>query len=149
MRTMSKLALLAGAAAGVTAARKTKQHHDNEDTDRWLAVTVNRPVDEVEAAGRPKPLAELGDRIELRIRPADGGKGTELAARPREAGPTGVAARLAGQDPRQEVRLALRHAKSLLETGDVLQPDPPSAHPGPGGKLVRLASKRAGGEGRL
>lgn len=145
---MSKLALLAGAAAGVGAARRTTQQR-REDTNRWLAVTVNLPVEEIDAAQLPKPLAELGNRVEVRIQRASAGKGTEIAARLREPGPTGVAARLAGQDPRQEVRQALRQAKSLLETGDVLQPDPPSTHPGPGGKLVKLASRRAGGEGRL
>jgi hypothetical protein len=150
MRTMGKLALLAGAAAGVTAARRvsgTTQQGDDEN--RWLAVTVNRPFDEIDRADLPGPLGELGDRVEVRVQPASGDKGTELTARLREPGPSGVAARLAGQDPRQEVRVALRAAKSLLETGDVLRPEPSATHPGPGGKLVQLASRRAGGEGRL
>lgn len=147
---MSKLAILAGAAVGVTAARRSPGvRRRGDDVNRWLAVTVNRPIGEVEEAGLPAPLAELGDRVEVRVRPAGGDKGTELAARLREPGPTGVVARVAGQDPRQEVRLALRHAKSLLETGEVLQPDPPSTHPGPGGKVVARASRLAGGEGRL
>ncbi|MFL6125359.1 hypothetical protein [Actinophytocola sp.] len=147
---MGKLALLAGAAAGVTAAtRASSARQHRADENRWLAVTVNRPFDEVDPAGLPAPLVELGDRIETRVRPASGDKGTELAARLREPGPSGVVARVAGQDPRQDVRSALRAAKSLLETGDVLRPDPPSTHPGPGGRLVELASRRAGGEGRL
>ena len=58
-------------------------------------------------------------------------------------------ARVTGRDPRQDVRLALRQAKSLLETGDVLSPDTASTHPGLGGRLVRLVGRRAGGEGRL
>jgi hypothetical protein len=147
---MGKLALLAGAAVGVTAARRasgTEQHGDDEN--RWLLVTVNRPFDELDQASPPAPLAELGDRVELRVQPAGGDKGTELGARLRDPGPSNAAARLAGQDPRQEVRRALRAAKSLLETGDVLQPEPPSTHPGPGGKLVQRASRLAGGEGRL
>lgn len=150
MRTMSKLALLAGAAAGLTAARRTASATQRgEDAHLWLAVTVNRPADEIDRAGLPEPLAKLGDRVEVLVRPAGGDKGTELSARLREPGATGVAERLAGLDPRQEVRLALRQAKSLLETGEVLEPEPSSTHPGPGGKLVQVASRRAGGEGRL
>jgi hypothetical protein len=57
--------------------------------------------------------------------------------------------RISGRDPNQQLRLALRQAKSLLETGDIVRPDPPSTHPGPGGRVVQLASKRARGEGRL
>lgn len=148
MRTMSKLALLAGAAVGVTAARRNARA-DGADENRWLAVTVNRPADDIDLASLAEPLARLGDRIEVQVRAASGDKGTELMARLREPGATGVVARVAGTDPRQEVRLALRQAKALLETGEVLEPEPSSAHPGPGGRLVRLASRRAGGEGRL
>jgi hypothetical protein len=148
MRTMSKLALLAGAAVGATAARRSTRHHD-EDENRWLAVTVNRPADEIATAELAAPLAKLGDRVEIQVRAAGGDKGTELMARLREPGDTSLAARMAGTDPRQEVRLALREAKALLETGEVLQSEPSSTHPGLGGKLVQLASKRAGGEGRL
>jgi hypothetical protein len=149
MRTMSKLALLAGAAVGATAARRSTRHHDDEDENRWLAVTVNRTADEIATAELAAPLAELGDRVEIQVRAAGGDKGTELMARLREPGDTSLAARMAGTDPRQEVRSALREAKALLETGEVLQPEPSSTHPGPGGRFVQLASRRAGGEGRL
>lgn len=153
VRTMSKLALLVGAAAGVTAVRRASGSRQ-PDVERWFAVTVNRPCEEIDKADLPEadlpePLAKFGDRIEVRMLPASGGKGTELAVRLREPGPAGLPARLAGQDPSQELRLALRQAKSLLETGEVLRPDPSSTHPGPGGRLVRAASRRAGGEGRL
>ncbi|MFL6143723.1 MAG: hypothetical protein ACJ72N_17910 [Labedaea sp.] len=151
MRAMSKVALSALAAAGVGAARRISSRsaaRPGDDAGRWLVVTVYLPVEKVRNR-LPEPITELGDRIEVRIRPASGDKGTEVAARLREPGPSGPVARLTGRDPRQEVREALRRAKSLLETGDVLRPDPPSTHPGPGGKLVALASSRAGGEGRL
>jgi hypothetical protein len=151
MRTMSKAALSALAVAGVTAARRISSRsagRRGDDGGRWLSVTVYRPVEEIRNR-LPEPIDELGERVEVRVRPASGDKGTEVAARLREPGPSGPVARLTGRDPRQEVREALRRAKSLLETGDVLRPDSPSTHPGPGGKLVQLASSRAGGEGRL
>ncbi|CAL9672862.1 hypothetical protein SUDANB105_07643 [Streptomyces sp. enrichment culture] len=61
-----------------------------------------------------------------------------------------ASARLADADPRQDLRRALREAKALLEAGEVLQPDtPPTTHDTPGGKLMGLLSRRAGGEGVL
>ena len=127
---------------------------DKGAANRWLLVTVNRPPDEVMSDGRlPDPLARLGEAIEVQVRPAPGGRGAELAARlvdPAPSGPSGVAARLSGQDPRQAVRAALREAKSLIETGEVLRADEPSTtRATPGGKLLGLATRRAGGEGRL
>jgi hypothetical protein len=122
--------------------------------DRWHTVTVNRPPDEVSPNGRlPEPLAKLGDTIEVQVRPAPGDRGTEVAARlraPVPSGPTGAAARLKGHDPRGPVRRALRDSRALLETGEVMSPDePPTTHPGPGGKLIAAAAGRAREEGRL
>lgn len=66
------------------------------------------------------------------------------------SGLSGAAARISGDDPRQSVREALRKAKSLLETGEVLRPDePPTTEPTPGGKLLGLVTSRSRGEGRL
>ncbi|GAB2962578.1 hypothetical protein LWP59_18310 [Amycolatopsis acidiphila] len=63
----------------------------------WLAVTVFREPAELKSAALPAPLAELGDLIEVPIRPAPGGKGSELAARMRDGQPRGTAAeRLSG-----------------------------------------------------
>ena len=103
----------------------------------------------------PGPLAELGDLVEVEVRTAPGGKGTELRARLRSPEATGVAsaaARLSGDDPRQRVRAALREAKQLIEVGEVLRVDP-TPHgrrtPTPTGAAVERATKRAGGEGVL
>jgi hypothetical protein len=83
------------------------------DSTRWHAVTVLVGLDEAMPDGRPPdPLAALGDDLEVRMRPAPGDRGTELAARP-----------LGGDVGR--VRRALRETKSLLETGEVLLPDAP------------------------
>lgn len=127
-----------------------------EPRSRWRAVTINRSPEDVMPDHRvPGPLAELGDLVEVEVRPAPGGKGSELRARLRTPEPTGVAsaaARLSGDDPRERVRAALREAKQLIEVGEVLRVDP-APHgrrtPTPGGAIVEAATKRAGGEGIL
>ena len=123
---------------------------------RWRAVTINRgPADVMPEDRLPGPLAELGDLVEVEVRPAPGGKGSELRARLRNPEPTGAAsaaARLSGDDPRHRVRAALREAKQLIEVGEVLRVDPaPHGHrpPTPAGKLVEFATERAPGEGVL
>jgi hypothetical protein len=145
MRMLGRTLTLAGVGLGIGLARNhlAGKHDQHEDPRRWLAVTVNRSPDEVGGRGQlPEPLTRLGDRIETRIDPAAGDKGTELRARPRAAS--------ANADDVREVRLALRHAKSIIETGEVLQPDArPSAHPGPAGKVLQLANRKSKGEGRL
>ena len=129
---------------------------DGDPRSRWRSVTINRNQEEVMPNGQvPDPLAALGDRVEVQVRPAPGGKGTELAARLRRPEPGGlgsIVARVSGDDPRQQVRSALRQAKQLIEVGEVLRVDPaPHGHrtATPTGKLVDLATRRAGGEGVL
>ena len=129
---------------------------DAEPRSRWRSVTINRGPDEVMPGGRvPAPLAPLGDAVEVQVRPAPGGKGTELAARLRGDGPTGprpVHSSGTGDDPREQLRSALRQAKQLIEVGEVLRVDPPphGHRPStPGGKLVESATGHAGGEGLL
>jgi hypothetical protein len=111
-------------------------------TDRWLAVTVNRPPQEVPTEDvLPGPLADLGDGVEVRIQPAPADKGTEISARPRGA---------SSKDYRQKVRKALRETKQILETGEVLSPDwPPTTKDTPGGKLLGTATSRSRREGLL
>lgn len=138
--------------AGVTAVRRSRTGEWRQD--RWLTVTVNRPPMDVGSEGMlPPPLDGLAERIDVRIRPAPGDRGTELAVRfkePVSAASASVPARLTGQDPRQELRRALRDAKSLLEAGEVLRPDaPPTTRPTPGGRLVEVFTRRSGGEGVL
>ncbi|HYN96116.1 MAG TPA: hypothetical protein VES42_19905 [Pilimelia sp.] len=125
-----------------------------DEPPRWYVVTVNMQLDEVMPAGQlPEPLAELGDAIEVQVRPAPGDKGTELAARLTDGEPSGVGgavARLTGADPRQDVRSALRKAKQLLETGEVLSAhSPPTAKSTLLNKPLELAIDRSAGEGRL
>jgi hypothetical protein len=113
----------------------------------WLAVTVFREESDIDAAQLPAPLAELGDRIEVRVRPAPGGKGTELAARLRDRPSSGTAlSRLTGSDPQADLRSALRRAKQLIEVGEVLAVDP-APHgrrtATPGGLLLEAWTKVA------
>jgi len=90
----------------------------------WLAVTVFREPSDIDAAALPAPLAEYGDRIEVRVRKAADDKGTELGARLRDQ-PSGSALdRLSGSDPQADLRSALRRAKQLIEVGEVLVVDP-------------------------
>jgi hypothetical protein len=127
-----------------------------EPRSRWRAVTINRSPEEVMPGNRvPAPLAELGDLVEVEVRPAPGGRGSELRARLRSSEPAGgasAAARLSGKDPRQRVRAALREAQQLIEVGEVLRVDP-TPHgrrsPTPTGAIVEAATKRTGGEGLL
>jgi hypothetical protein len=93
----------------------------------WHAVTVNLPAERLSPGGRlPAELADLGDLVEVRIRVAPGGRGTELAARLRDGerhGLRGMPGRLRGTAPVQQVRAALRRAKQKAETGEVLLSD--------------------------
>jgi len=140
MRTTSLTAAAAGiGAAAVVLGRRLTKHTDDRD-DHWLAVTVNLPMDQVAAEEElPGPLGGMRGHVETRLRAAAGDKGTEVLARP-----TG------DEVSRDDLRVALRQAKSLLETGIVLQPDArPSTHPGPAGRILQAVVAKSKGEGRL
>ncbi|GAA4465706.1 hypothetical protein [Phytohabitans houttuyneae] len=109
---------------GVLAARIRERRM--EPDPRWHVLTVYKPVDEVRAAALPEPLAVLGDAVEVELRAAPGERGTEIAVRLRGGEPAGlsaIAARVTDRDPRHAVRRALREARCLIETGEVLEPD--------------------------
>lgn len=136
---MARMGRLAGAgialaAAGATAARALVHRRERPPraaaTDprpgRWQVVTVSGRPEEVLPLGRwPEPLRRLDGAVELYARPAPGGRGTELAARPlgSDRGFPGLAAHLVGDDPGRLIRQALREAKQLAETGEVLRAD--------------------------
>ena len=132
-----------GGVARAWSATNSRTSSDGK-TDRWHAITVNRPPEEVAPGGQlPGPLAALGDRVEVQIRPAPGDRGTEIHARVRGSVPS-------GEDPRQALRKALRETQWLLETGEVLRPDPePTTKPTPGGRLLGKITSRSWEEGRL
>jgi hypothetical protein len=89
----------------------------------------------------PGPLAEMASEIEVQVRPAPADKGSELAAR--------ITRQHTG-DQRERLRTALRHAKMILETGEVLESDKPSTTRTTITNLpLELALRRAQGTGRL
>jgi hypothetical protein len=158
-RAVGGAAVLAGAAAGGVAVRGIRSARQRGAArgrmlSRWHVVTIFRPPAEVAPGGRPpEPIAELGDRVEVRVRPAPADRGTELGVRLRAPEPSGIlsiAARLSRKDPRYEVRRAVRHAKQLVETGEVLRPDwPPSNKPTLTGVPVDAVTRRGMEEGLL
>jgi hypothetical protein len=112
----------------------------------WLVVTVICEPSDIDTAALPAPLAEFRDRIEVRVRPAADGKGTELAARLRDQRSGSAPRRLTGSDPQADLRSALRRAKQLIEVGEVLAVDP-APHgkrtATPGGALLESWTKVA------
>jgi hypothetical protein len=138
----------AGAAALATRARNEPANQD----DRWLTVTIAASPEEIAPNGAPPhPLAELGEAIEFRLRPAPADRGTELSARPR-GGDAAALRKVALGDPRAAVRIALRESKQLIEAGEVLRIDPrPAGHrpQTPAGALVDSLARRSRGEGVL
>jgi len=124
------LAAAAGAGAARVLVRRRERWPHAAGADprpgRWQVVTVAGRPEEVLPRGRwPEPLRRLDGAVEVHARPAPGGRGTELAARPLggELRLPGLAAHLVGDDPGRFIRQALRAAKQLAETGEVLRPD--------------------------
>jgi hypothetical protein len=135
----------AGVSAGVGAARRLLGGTDGSNdapASRALAVTVFRSVEDVAPGGvLPDGLREVGDAAEIALRVAPGDKGTE------------VVARFTGEpddETRRRVRRALRDAKQVAETGEILQPDRPgTTEPTVLNAPLRAATANAREEGRL
>lgn len=141
-------------AAGRVRAALTRAHQRlrpaTPDHDRrWNVVTIKAAPEEVLPGGQPPPLlAELGDAVEVDVRPAPGGRGTELHARlSRQANSPS-----AGELTQGDVRSVLRRTKQLFEVGEVLQsaPRPEGKRPAtPAGKLVDAAVEKSDQKGVL
>jgi hypothetical protein len=149
------VASLAGHAAGSvvrhvrTAVNPSSAHPAGagQPASGWLVVTVFVEASAIDPDKLPEPLAEFGSRIEVRVRPAAGDKGTEVAARLRDQRRSGgKLSRLTGTDPQADLRSALRRAKQLIEVGEVLAVDP-APHgertATPGGALLEGWTKAA------
>jgi hypothetical protein len=126
----------AAAAAGAIVVRKATK--PGSTARRRHAVTVYCPIDQIERDGKlPSPLTELSDGIDIEMRPAPGGRGTEIYARSKGTVSEGA------------VRRALRDTRSLLEVGDVLLPyGPPTTQPTLANRSLRKVTQH-GREGGL
>jgi hypothetical protein len=107
--------------------------------DRWHAVTVN--VEPERLGSLPPPLDELGETVEIVVRPAPGGRGTELLTRLVEP---------ADRHAVRKLRLSLRKARALAEIGEVPLPDtPPTTKSTPLNAPLASATRHGREEGRL
>lgn len=142
---------VASVAAGLVArslVRKERESDgDGEHPEGWKAVTVLGDADDFSSGGYPEPLRRVADSLEIRVQPAPGAKGFEVHARVRDG------ADLAGEkDSGQALRTALRDAKQVFETGEILRATPrPHGERPPTllGGAVDKAEDEAKGEGVL
>lgn len=145
------IAVAAAAAAALAASRRNARDRPSPHGEQsWHAVTMNVRPDEVSPEGRlPEPLAVLGDTVEVEHHPAPGERGTEVRVRLRGKGTDGLRGS-AGTDRQPDLRRAMRDAKQLLETGEVLHgPEPATSRTTLRNAPLRLAERRAKREGLL
>jgi hypothetical protein len=141
----------AGIAAGLVARALAKKDRtsdgDGAHPQGWKAVTVLGDAEDFTRGGFPEPLRRMSDELEVRLDPAPGDKGFEVHARLREWADAG-----ADGDRDTVLRAALRDAKQVFETGEVLRATPRPHGPRPRtllGRAVDRAEDDARGEGVL
>jgi hypothetical protein len=152
-----KTAVAAGAAsvvAGLVVRSLVRQKHESDGDGRhpegWKAVTILGDSESFGSGGYPEPLQRMVEVIEIRLDAAPGDKGFEVHARVRDGAD---AKAVPGEtDPEEALRAALRDAKQLFETGEVLRaiPRPHGRRPRTLlGTAVDKAEEHAKGEGVL
>jgi hypothetical protein len=139
-----------GVTVGLIARSLVKKERESDGDaahpEGWKAVTVLGDADDFSRDGYPEPLRRLAASLEVRIERAPGDKGFEVHARVREGADPGV------DDPQQALRAALRDAKQIFETGEILRATPrPHGERPPTvlGKAVDKAEDEAKEEGVL
>ena len=142
---------IAGVAVGLVARSLMKKERESDGDgahpEGWKAVTVLGEARDFESGGYPEPLARLAESLEIRIDPAPGDKGFEVHARVREGADAGM-----HDDLEKALREALRDAKQIFETGEVLRATPRPHGERPRtllGGAVDEAEDEAKGEGVL
>ena len=120
-----------GVAAGLVARTLVRQRResdgDGRHPDGWKAVTILGDAAAFEEGGYPEPLRRLAEVLETRVQPAPGDRGFEVHVRLRDG--VDVASTVGDGGPDQALRTALRDAKQLFETGEVLRATPrPHGH---------------------
>ncbi len=142
----------AGVAAGLVARSLVRERREADGDGRhphgWKAVTILG--DRADFLSEiPEPLQTITGALDMRVDPAPGDKGFEVHARVRDDADTAV---FGDDDPDQAVRVALRDAKQLFETGEILRRTPrPHGHRPTTlfGAVVDKAEDDAKGEGVL
>ncbi|CAH0140227.1 hypothetical protein [Microbacterium foliorum] len=152
-----KTAVAVGAASvavGLVTRVLVRDKHDTDGDGRhpegWKAVTILGDAAAFSENGYPEPLQRLADVLEIRLDPAPADKGFEVHARLRDG--ADAKAVLGDEDPDQALRTALRDAKQLIETGEILRATPrPHGHRSTTllGAVVDKAEDDAKGEGVL
>jgi len=120
-----------GAAAGLVARSLVRDKRDTDGDGRhpegWKAVTIVGDAAAFTQNGYPEPLQRIADMLEIRVDTAPGDKGFEVHARVRDG--ADVKAAVGDEDPEKSLRVALRDAKQLFETGEILRNIPrPHGH---------------------
>ncbi|WP_144872467.1 hypothetical protein [Microbacterium sp. 1.5R] len=121
----------AGVAAGLVARKLVRERKESDGDGRhpegWKAVTVMGDADALRRGDYPEPLRRIAHVLDVRVDPAPADKGVELHARVR---PDLQTADVFGDEsPDQALRAALRDAKQLIETGEILRATPrPHGH---------------------
>jgi hypothetical protein len=140
--TRSSLAWSLGAAAAVGATayliRASRRPGGRSAVSKAPhVITVFRPVDEV-AAQLPPQLADRDGALDVQLRAAPAGRGTEISVRP-----------INGTVSDAEIRRSLRVSRSLLEVGDVLRPGVPTTTPTMLNRWLRTLTRHGREEGLL
>jgi hypothetical protein len=140
----------AGLVARSVVRKKQDTDGDGRHPDGWKAVTILGDPAAFSQNGYPEPLQRIAEALEIRLDPAPGDKGFEVHARVRDD--VDAKTVMGDEDPDQALRTALRDAKQLFETGEILQATPrPHGHRPTTllGAAVDKAEDEAKGEGVL